>query len=61
MVGFDQSSVYQYLHVDDVLDSTTSLLHTIFHILGRHHEHQRRDRDAYISVMKENIMEGMLC
>ena len=34
--------------------------HTLFHVLGRYHEHQRPDRDQYIKVQWNNIREGNL-
>ena len=58
MVGYDSSDNYRYVLVDEMLDSIASLLHAIFHILGRYHEHQRTDRNLYVSVKKENIMTG---
>ena len=32
--------------------------HTLFHVLGRYHEHQRPDRDEYVMVQWNNIEEG---
>ena len=58
MVGYDGTISYRYVLVDGLLDDTRSLLHTLFHILGRYHEHQRLDREQYIYVMKENILPG---
>ena len=33
-------------------------MHMLFHILGRYHEHERADREKYIDIIDENIMEG---
>ena len=30
----------------------------LFRCLGKHLEHQRRDRDKYIQILKENIAPG---
>ncbi|KAM6901460.1 zinc metalloproteinase nas-4 [Lycodopsis pacificus] len=35
-----------------------NIVHEILHALGFHHEHTRMDRDAYITVLFNNIMEG---
>ncbi|KAL3041155.1 hypothetical protein OYC64_019378 [Pagothenia borchgrevinki] len=35
-----------------------NIAHEILHALGFHHEHTRRDRDQYITVLLHNIMEG---
>ena len=34
------------------------MLHSLFHVLGRYHEHQRGDREEYIRIIKEHIIEG---
>ena len=39
--------------------NSKELLHMLFHILGRYHEHERADRDRYIDVILDNIIEGM--
>lgn len=38
--------------------SVGNLCHEIIHALGLHHEHTRKDRDQYISVLWDNIMPG---
>ena len=45
--------------LDEVHMSFKSVIHMLFHILGRYHEHQRADKDCYISVIKENVIEGI--
>ena len=40
--------------------SSKALLHTVFHILGRYHEHERADRREYIDIIAENIIEGII-
>ena len=44
--------------VDRLCSESKELLHTLFHILGRYHEHQRTDREKYIDIIQENIIEG---
>ncbi|XP_063745005.1 astacin-like metalloendopeptidase [Eleginops maclovinus] len=36
-----------------------NIVHEILHALGFHHEHTRMDRDKYVIVLQQNIMEGM--
>ena len=40
--------------------SSKEVLHTLFHILGRYHEHERPDRDKYVQIIEENIIEGIV-
>ena len=58
MVGFDRSTNYRYVQVDAGCLSSKELLHMLFHILGRYHEHDRVDRRKYVEVIEENIIEG---
>ena len=58
MVGLDKSSYCTNVVVDGVWSSPKALLHMLFHILGRHHEHERPDRMNYIEVIEKNIIEG---
>ena len=46
-----------------VIDASCSPLvrvvtHELFHVLGRLHEHQRQDRDYYVKIMWDNILDG---
>ena len=34
------------------------ILHELFHVLGRYHEHSRIDRNRYVKVYLENIEKG---
>ena len=58
MVGLDKSTYLSYVPVDSKGLSSKALFHTLFHILGRYHEHERPDRDTYIDFIRENIIEG---
>ena len=60
VVGFDRSTHYRYVQVDKDCLSYKALLHTLFHILGRYHEHERPDREKYVDVIEENIIEGII-
>ena len=60
MVGFGRSTHYRYVQVDTKHLSSKALLHTLFHILGRYHEHERADRKKYVKVIEENIIEGTI-
>ena len=60
MVGLDRSTHYRYVQVGDEFSSSKALLHMLFHVLGRYHEHERGDRDTYVDIMETNIIEGIL-
>lgn len=36
------------------------IVHEIGHAIGYYHEHTRPDRDKYVQVFEENIMDGRL-
>ena len=38
--------------------SIEDIVHDLFRTLGRYHEHQRPDRDKFVSVNWENIQPG---
>ena len=61
VVGYDNNSRYRHVQVDayEKHGSSKALLHSLFHVLGRYHEHQRGDREEYIQVIKEHVMEGV--
>ena len=59
MVGFDKSTYCNNVPVDETCSSPKAMLHTLFHILGRYHEHERVDRVRYIEVMERNIIQGI--
>ena len=60
VVGYEKSSHYSYVKVEREHVSTKSLLHSLFHILGRYHEHQRVDREAFIHIYREEVIEGIV-
>ena len=37
------------------LNTIGSIMHKMFHTLGRYHEHMRSDRDSYVIIYPENI------
>nr|XP_039270777.1 uncharacterized protein LOC120345409 [Styela clava] len=49
----------QKVSLDDGCDYFVIALHEFQHLLGWAHEHTRADRDGYIEIFKENILEGM--
>ena len=59
-VGLDRSTHYRHVQVGEEFSTTKALLHTLFHILGRYHEHERSDRDLYVDIKERNIIEGIL-
>ena len=59
VVGFDKSTRYRYVQMDQSSLNFKTMLHTIFHILGRHHEHERVDREKYVEIIKENTFKGI--
>ena len=60
MVGFERSIRYRYVQVDAGCLGSKALLHMLFHILGRYHEHERVDRKKYVDVIEENIIKGIV-
>jgi len=48
----------QPISIGDNCDSLKTVLHEIMHALGFLHEHQRSDRDDYIQINYENILDG---
>ena len=55
---YDQDKPFQVVDVRPKFFRGKNSYHTLFHILGRYHEHQRPDRDQYIMVQWNNIMKG---
>ena len=60
MVGLDKSTYCSFVHVPvgRGCSGSNAFFHTLFHILGRYHEHERSDREKYIEIIDENIIEG---
>ncbi|XP_022085336.1 protein SpAN-like isoform X2 [Acanthaster planci] len=42
----------------DLYDEIGVLIHELFHALGRYHEHTRPDRDHFVTVQWDNVLDG---
>ena len=58
-IGYDKTKHSIPVEIDGMCTSSKSMLHILFHLLGRYHEHQRVDKDKYVRVLNENILQGM--
>ena len=57
-IGHDETANSIIVEIDGKYANSKSTLHMLFHILGRYHEHQRADKEKYVRVLKENIVQG---
>ena len=48
----------KYIMFDPDICSDRSIYHEMFHVLGLLHEHQRKDRDQYVTIQWANIPHG---
>ena len=60
VVGFDRSTHHHFIEIDAEHLSSKALLHMLFHILGRYHEHERSDRKKHVQIIEDNIMKGII-
>uniref|UniRef100_A0A1I7V522 Metalloendopeptidase n=1 Tax=Caenorhabditis tropicalis TaxID=1561998 RepID=A0A1I7V522_9PELO len=42
---------------DECIDYAT-IIHELMHVIGFIHEHQREDRDSYVSILYQNVIQG---
>ena len=57
-VGHQPARVVQEVQLLSAYTTITPILHELFHVLGRYHEHMRHDRDYYVQLHPENIYTG---
>lgn len=50
----------QKLSLGNGCNSTATAMHELLHALGFWHEQARADRNLYVEVMWENILEGLM-
>lgn len=53
----------QIVMIDDTLDDVNmvfNVIHQLFHVMGRAHEHQRKDRDKFVDIKWERILPGIV-
>ncbi|KAM9723725.1 uncharacterized protein ACNS7B_019030 [Menidia menidia] len=48
----------QVVSIGKHCENVNTVQHELLHTLGFYHEHARHDRDAHVTIVKENIMEG---
>lgn len=54
-VGYRPWIKSQRLEIDPAFDNYSDIIHELFHVLGRYHEQERKDRDKYVTIHLENI------
>ncbi|XP_045626466.2 astacin-like metalloprotease toxin 3 [Procambarus clarkii] len=60
-LGYTQGlGAFNKMNLDYGCHSVGIALHEMFHALGISHHHQRPDRDYYVTILKDNIIVGML-
>ena len=53
------SETFQDISIGRHCDSKGVVMHEIMHALGFFHEQSRYDRDEYVKIHTNNIMDGM--
>ncbi|KAH8330920.1 hypothetical protein KR067_008958 [Drosophila pandora] len=56
-IGFSPTRIPHPVYLDEVYRKNTKvILHETFHVLGRYHEQSRHDRDEYVYIEEDNII-----
>ena len=55
-IGFVNRPVYQHINLGLLCHTRAIIQHEVMHSLGFKHEHERPDRDEYVTVLFENIL-----
>lgn len=59
IIGFANNGP-RNVNLNDRCMNMNDILHELMHALGFFHEHNRMDRDTYVIINKENIIQGKL-
>ena len=59
-VMIPETYCYSFIYILYYSFQPRTPVHELLHALGMHHEHQRPDRDKYVTVFPSNIQSSML-
>lgn len=57
-IAREMEKTYQIINLGPGCVHSDVVMHEMMHALGFHHEHARSDRDDYVAVQYQNIIEG---